>query len=54
MLQARLEAGREVARRGPGELGGLFVPECQPSGQYSPVQCYRWGTVSSPRDRVTC
>ena len=39
--QARIEAGREVMRRGPGAGAGLFVPECDLSGQYEPVQCYR-------------
>ena len=40
--QARIEAGREVMRRGPGgQAAGLFVPECDLSGQYEPVQCYR-------------
>ena len=39
--QARIEAGREVMRRGPGAGAGLFVPECDLSGHYEPVQCYR-------------
>ena len=41
LSQARIEAGREVMRRGPGQGAVLFVPECDLSGQYEPVQCYR-------------